>query len=181
MLKIHIRQTVQPIGEFWSNHVDCFDVEAGQVQWRWVWRWYVFQIWVGSWLYQGNEASNTQSVPLNVKYYKSTFLLQNCELLNFLIEIGWFWVCWIQQYIISGRKEVSRHSVSYIISITLVVNTTLFIHINKNNIFLSSSDRNFALAHFMKEMQCFPEGTDVKRVMDLYFQVRLLRNNVVFR
>ena len=106
-----------------------------------------------------------------IKYYKSTFSLQNCLQLKFLIEIGWFWVCWIQQYIISGRKEVSRHSVSYIISITLVVNTTLFIHINKNNIVLSSSDRNFALAHFMKEMQCFPEGTDVKRVMDLYFQV----------
>ena len=35
----------------------------------------------------------------------------------------------------------------------------------------SSADRNFALAHFMKEKRCFPEGTDVKRVMDLYFQV----------
>ena len=36
----------------------------------------------------------------------------------------------------------------------------------------SSSDRNFALAHFMKENGCFPDGTDVKRLMDLYFQVR---------
>ena len=35
----------------------------------------------------------------------------------------------------------------------------------------SSADRNFALAHFMKENRCFPEGTDVKRVMDLYLQV----------
>ena len=35
----------------------------------------------------------------------------------------------------------------------------------------SSSDRNFALAHFMKENHAFPKDTNVGRVMDLYFQV----------
>ena len=35
----------------------------------------------------------------------------------------------------------------------------------------SSSDRNFALAHFMKENHAFPRDTNVGRVMDLYFQV----------
>ena len=33
------------------------------------------------------------------------------------------------------------------------------------------SDRNFALAHFMKENKCFPDDANVKRIMDLYCQV----------
>ena len=33
------------------------------------------------------------------------------------------------------------------------------------------SDRNFALTHFMKENKCFPDDSNVKRIMDLYCQV----------
>ena len=42
---------------------------------------------------------------------------------------------------------------------------------NNAQFFRSSSDRNFALAHFMKENHAFPGETDVGRIMDLYFQV----------
>ena len=34
-----------------------------------------------------------------------------------------------------------------------------------------ASDRNFSIAYFMKENNCFPEGVDVGRILDLYFQV----------
>lgn len=45
-------------------------------------------------------------------------------------------------------------------------------HFN-NSVFLSekeTADRNFALAHFMREYKVFPEGTDLNEVLDLYFQ-----------
>lgn len=42
-----------------------------------------------------------------------------------------------------------------------------------NSTFLSereTADRNFALAYFMKENKCFPEGTHLQEVLDFYFQ-----------
>lgn len=42
-----------------------------------------------------------------------------------------------------------------------------------NAVFLSerdTADRNFALAYFMRENGAFPEGTDLKATLDLYFQ-----------
>ncbi|CAN5377084.1 glutaminase A [soil metagenome] len=42
-----------------------------------------------------------------------------------------------------------------------------------NAVYLSeknTADRNFALAHFMREKKAFPEGTDLYNVLDLYFQ-----------
>ena len=41
----------------------------------------------------------------------------------------------------------------------------------KTKILFRLSDRNFALAHFMKENKCFPDNSDVRRIMDLYCQV----------
>lgn len=42
-----------------------------------------------------------------------------------------------------------------------------------NSIYLSerdSADRNFALAYFMREKGSFPEGTDIHKTLELYFQ-----------
>ena len=46
-----------------------------------------------------------------------------------------------------------------------------------NSIFLaekSSVDRDFALAYFMRENGCFPPGTDIKKILDFYFQLSSL-------
>ncbi|KAL7645764.1 UNVERIFIED_CONTAM: hypothetical protein RMT77_002659 [Armadillidium vulgare] len=43
-----------------------------------------------------------------------------------------------------------------------------------NSVFLSErecADRNFALAYFMRENKCFPEGTKINEVLDFYFQL----------
>ncbi|XP_061174217.1 glutaminase kidney isoform, mitochondrial-like isoform X1 [Saccostrea echinata] len=43
-----------------------------------------------------------------------------------------------------------------------------------NAVFLSereTADRNFALAYYMRENKCFPEGTKLHEVMDFYFQL----------
>ena len=32
-------------------------------------------------------------------------------------------------------------------------------------------DRDFSLAYFMRENNCFPEGADIKKIIDFYFQV----------
>uniref|UniRef100_A0A8C1JEL8 glutaminase n=1 Tax=Cyprinus carpio TaxID=7962 RepID=A0A8C1JEL8_CYPCA len=36
-----------------------------------------------------------------------------------------------------------------------------------------SGDRNFAIGYYLKEKKCFPEGTDMISILDLYFQVGL--------
>uniref|UniRef100_A0A8D8Q4E6 glutaminase n=2 Tax=Cacopsylla melanoneura TaxID=428564 RepID=A0A8D8Q4E6_9HEMI len=50
-------------------------------------------------------------------------------------------------------------------------------HIGFNNaIFLSekvSADRNYALGFYMREHKCYPDNTNMKEVMDFYFQVGL--------
>jgi glutaminase len=43
-----------------------------------------------------------------------------------------------------------------------------------NSVYLSeceTADRNFALAYFLRENKCFPEGTDLKETLELYFQL----------
>ncbi|XP_013401990.1 glutaminase kidney isoform, mitochondrial [Lingula anatina] len=43
-----------------------------------------------------------------------------------------------------------------------------------NAVFLSereTADRNFALAYYMKEKKCFPEGTNLMETLDFYFQM----------
>ncbi|KAL3891231.1 hypothetical protein ACJMK2_003494, partial [Sinanodonta woodiana] len=43
-----------------------------------------------------------------------------------------------------------------------------------NSVFLSereTADRNFALAYFLRENKCFPEGTNLIEVLDFYFQL----------
>ena len=43
-----------------------------------------------------------------------------------------------------------------------------------NSVFLSerdTADRNFALAYFMKENKCFPDGFNLQETLDFYFQV----------
>lgn len=43
-----------------------------------------------------------------------------------------------------------------------------------NSVFLSerdTADRNFALAYFMKENKCFPQGFNLQETLDFYFQV----------
>ncbi|XP_022300661.1 glutaminase kidney isoform, mitochondrial-like isoform X1 [Crassostrea virginica] len=48
-------------------------------------------------------------------------------------------------------------------------------HLSFNNaVFLSereTADRNFALAYYMRENKCFPEGTKLHEVLDFYFQL----------
>ncbi|XP_057182250.1 glutaminase a isoform X3 [Triplophysa rosa] len=34
-----------------------------------------------------------------------------------------------------------------------------------------SGDRNFAIGYYLKEKKCFPEGTDMTSILDLYFQL----------
>jgi glutaminase len=49
-----------------------------------------------------------------------------------------------------------------------------------NSIFLSeraSIDRDYALAHFMRENKCFPPGANIKNILDFYFQVTIRRVN----
>ncbi len=51
-----------------------------------------------------------------------------------------------------------------------------YLHFN-NSAYLAerrNSDRNFALAHFLAENKCLPSGVDVKKVLDLYCQVRTI-------
>jgi glutaminase len=43
-----------------------------------------------------------------------------------------------------------------------------------NSVFLSeksSVDRDFSLAYFMRENNCFPKGADIKKILEFYFQV----------
>ena len=43
-----------------------------------------------------------------------------------------------------------------------------------NSVYLSerdTADRNFALAFYMRENKCFPEGLNMNESMDLYFQM----------
>lgn len=44
-----------------------------------------------------------------------------------------------------------------------------------NAVFLSereAADRNYALGFYMRENKCFPERTNLREVMDFYFQVK---------
>jgi glutaminase len=40
-----------------------------------------------------------------------------------------------------------------------------------------TADRNFALAHYMREMGAFPEGTDILETLELYFSACSLQTN----
>ena len=43
-----------------------------------------------------------------------------------------------------------------------------------NSIYLAekgSVDRDFALTYFLRENGCFPPGADIKKILELYFQV----------
>ena len=47
-----------------------------------------------------------------------------------------------------------------------------------NSIFLAErevSDRNYALAYYMKENKCFPKGSNIKDCLDFWYQVWLLK------
>ncbi len=41
----------------------------------------------------------------------------------------------------------------------------------------ATADRNYALAHFMKEVQAFPQGTDIHTTLDFYFQTCSIQVN----
>ena len=50
-----------------------------------------------------------------------------------------------------------------------------------NSIYLAektSVDRDFALAYFLRENKCFPPGADIKKILELYFQV--LKTNILY-
>lgn len=40
-----------------------------------------------------------------------------------------------------------------------------------------TADRNYALAHFMKEVGAFPEGTNIHTALDFYFQTCSIQVN----
>lgn len=49
-----------------------------------------------------------------------------------------------------------------------------------NSVYLSereTADRNFALAYFMRENNAFPEGTDIKKTLEFYFQCCSIETN----
>ena len=44
-----------------------------------------------------------------------------------------------------------------------------------NSVFLAErevSDRNYALAYYMRENKCFPKGSNIKDCLDFWYQVR---------
>ena len=44
-----------------------------------------------------------------------------------------------------------------------------------NSVFLAEkevADRNYALAYYMKENNCFPKGTNIKSCLEFWYQVR---------
>ncbi|MGQ4003541.1 glutaminase A [Francisellaceae bacterium CB52] len=41
----------------------------------------------------------------------------------------------------------------------------------------ATADRNYALAHFMKEVEAFPKGTDIHTTLDFYFQTCSIQVN----
>uniref|UniRef100_A0A671T6G5 glutaminase n=1 Tax=Sinocyclocheilus anshuiensis TaxID=1608454 RepID=A0A671T6G5_9TELE len=52
-------------------------------------------------------------------------------------------------------------------------NPLLYFHV-MHDLFQSereSGDRNFAIGYYLKEKKCFPDGTDMTAVLDLYFQL----------
>ena len=52
-----------------------------------------------------------------------------------------------------------------------------------NSVFLSerdTADRNFALAYFMKENKCFPQGFNLQETLDFYFQVRYVNPTIQY-
>lgn len=53
-----------------------------------------------------------------------------------------------------------------------------------NAVYLSereTADRNYALAHYMRENKCFPDGTDLEETLNLYFQVCMIKIFFVIR
>lgn len=49
-----------------------------------------------------------------------------------------------------------------------------------NAVYLSEKEtahRNYALAHYLRENKCFPEGTDLEKTLNMYFQVRKINQN----
>ena len=50
-----------------------------------------------------------------------------------------------------------------------------------NSVFLAEkevADRNYALAYYMKENNCFPKGVNVKDCLDFWYQVRFVQFNI---
>ena len=51
-----------------------------------------------------------------------------------------------------------------------------------NSIYLAekgSVDRDFALTYFLRENGCFPPGADIKKILELYFQVCFRRLYII--
>ena len=50
-----------------------------------------------------------------------------------------------------------------------------------NSVFLAErevSDRNYALAYYMRENKCFPKGSNIKDCLDFWYQVPAKRNKI---
>ena len=50
-----------------------------------------------------------------------------------------------------------------------------------NSVFLAErevSDRNYALAYYMRENKCFPKGSNIKDCLDFWYQVLTKRNKI---
>ena len=57
---------------------------------------------------------------------------------------------------------------------SFIQNINMSIFRFNNSVFLSerdTADRNFALAYYMKENNCFPKGFVLQDCLDFYFQV----------
>lgn len=52
-----------------------------------------------------------------------------------------------------------------------------------NSVFLAEkevADRNYALAYYMKENNCFPKGVNVKDCLDFWYQVSSILHDLFF-
>ncbi len=53
-----------------------------------------------------------------------------------------------------------------------------------NSVYLAEkevADRNYALAYYMRENDCFPKGVNVKDCLDFWYQVRSFPENIFFK
>uniref|UniRef100_A0AAY5L309 glutaminase n=1 Tax=Esox lucius TaxID=8010 RepID=A0AAY5L309_ESOLU len=54
---------------------------------------------------------------------------------------------------------------------TFLMLLTLLLSVPRFQSERESGDRNFAIGYYLKEKKCFPEGTDMTSILDLYFQL----------
>lgn len=89
-----------------------------------------------------------------------------------MINAGAILTCSLLQALIKPEMTIAE-KFDYIMSWFKRLSGGEFISFN-NAVFLSereAADRNYALGFYMRENKCYPQPTNLKDVMDFYFQV----------